>query len=106
MERTYDQRHEGSSRVHRADIRHNRLRIHDSWLRNYRSSHFEQSGNVPASLRARPGAGQSRADSTRHDYGRSVAGLGYTRPEDPRRKTWSPDRNVDVHPLRDTLSEL
>src|SRR5438874_11350722 len=106
MEGTYDQTHGASRRVHRADIRHRSLRIHDSWLRNYRSAHFKQSGNVSASLRDRPGAGQSRANSSRHDYGRSVAGLGYSRPEDPKRKTWSPDRNVDVHPLRYTLSEL
>src|SRR5438045_1123528 len=106
MEGTYDQAHAESSRVHRADIRHRNLRIDLNWLCNHWRAHFEQSGNISASLRDRPGAGQSRADSSRHDYGRSVAGLGYTRPEDPKPKTWSPDRNVDVHPLRYTLSEL
>ena len=35
-----------------------------------------------------------------------MVGLGCTRSENPGRKAWSPDRNVDVRALRHTFSKL
>jgi hypothetical protein len=98
----FSSHYEASILCWRIGARHRGHRLGPHQLWNARDAHLATPGNLPASLFAGPGAGESGADSPGYDHGCGVAGLGNTRAKDPGLRAWSSHRNVGLSALRNT----
>src|SRR5438876_11288965 len=93
---TFSSHYEASILCWRTGAGHRGHRLDPHQLWNARDAHLATRGNLPTTLYAGPGAGESGADSPGYDNGRGMAGLGHTRAKDPRLRAWSPHGDVGL----------